>query len=75
MHYYVKLFLNTVPVEREIYVKEESSKTYSAFSYFVGKTLLEIPLAIIFPFIYASIGYWMTGLTKDFERFIVFGNV
>jgi ABC-type multidrug transport system permease subunit len=55
----------TVPVEREIYVKEESSKTYSAFSYFIGKTLLEIPLAFFFPLLYAAIGYWMSGLTQD----------
>lgn len=56
-------------------MKEESSKTYSCLAYFIGKTMLEIPLAILFPLIYASIGYWMTGLDKTFPQFIVFGTI
>ena len=61
-------------MEREIYVKEESSKTYSAFSYFIGKILIEIPLTAIIPLIYSLIGYWMLGLEKSFSNLAVFCN-
>jgi hypothetical protein len=33
----------TFPAERAVFLKEENSKLYRTFSYFMGKTSLEFP--------------------------------
>lgn len=41
----------TFPNERAVFLKEENGKYYSISSYFLGRTLLEYPFLVIFPFI------------------------
>lgn len=50
------------PEERSIFLKEENSKLYTTLSYFIGRTLVDLPILLIAPIIYSLIVYWMVGL-------------
>jgi ATP-binding cassette, subfamily G (WHITE), eye pigment precursor transporter len=45
---------------------------YRVSSYYLGKTIAEIPLTIVFPIIFGTICYWMIGLNSDLTCFFVF---
>ncbi|CAD8179154.1 unnamed protein product [Paramecium octaurelia] len=52
--------------ERDVFLREENSKLYTTFSYFMGKSFVEIPFCLISPIIQELILYWMIGLnSKD----------
>ena len=38
-------------VEREVFLREENSKIYTTFSYFVGKSTVDVPFMLITPII------------------------
>lgn len=59
----------TFPPERAVFLKEENGKYYSIFSYFVGRTVLELPVQIIFPFIVSIITFYMVNMTQTTEVF------
>ncbi|CAD8042834.1 unnamed protein product [Paramecium primaurelia] len=48
--------------ERDVFLREENSKLYTTFSYFMGKSFVEIPFCLITPIIQELILYWMVGL-------------
>ncbi|CAD8074209.1 unnamed protein product [Paramecium primaurelia] len=48
--------------ERDVFLREENSKLYTTFSYFIGKSFVEIPFCLITPVIQELILYWMIGL-------------
>ena len=59
--------------ERHIFVRETGSKYYSAFSYFLAKTVLDIfALRVIPVTIFAFIFYWLMGLRAEPETFVIF---
>ncbi|CAD8074233.1 unnamed protein product [Paramecium primaurelia] len=62
------------PQERDVFLREENSKLYSTFAYFVGKSSIEIPFLIIFPIIQQLICYWMIDL-NDQTASIVLINI
>ena len=37
--------------ERDVFLREENSKLYTTFSYFMGKSFVEIPFCLITPII------------------------
>ncbi|CAK84182.1 unnamed protein product (macronuclear) [Paramecium tetraurelia] len=59
------------PAERDVFLREENSKLYSTFAYFVGKSSIEIPFLILFPIIQQLIGYWMIGLNDQSASTVV----
>jgi hypothetical protein len=56
----------TLPIERTIFLKEENSKLYTVFSYFIGSTTIDIPLAIIFALLSSGILFWMLGMNDNY---------
>ena len=38
-------------IERDVFLREENSKLYSTFSYFIGKSTVELPLIVLGPII------------------------
>jgi len=40
-------------VERPVFLREYASKMYGVWSYFISKSIIEIPFQLIFPFIFA----------------------
>lgn len=55
----------TFPLERGVFLKEENSKLYKTISYFIGRSLTDIPYLFLVPLIFSCITYWMTGLNDS----------
>jgi len=64
----LSLFLD----ERDIFKKERAAGLYSVSAYFMAKFITELPVIIIYPFIFSSIAYWMIGFQKDPVHFFLF---
>lgn len=62
----------TFPEERPIFLKEENSKLYSVASYFTGRTLLEFPFLVFFPFLQSLITFFTVGLRSEVDVFFKF---
>lgn len=60
------------PAEKNIIRKDRSSGAYCLSAYFVSKSLIEIPLEMIYPFVYAVVVYWMAGLNPRFSSFVIY---
>eukprot|EP00741_Cyanophora_paradoxa_P023432 tig00021582_g22636.t1 len=58
--------------ERELFVRETAAGAYRPSTFFMAKSLTEVPQRVIFPFIFGTILYWMTGLNPAGERYILF---
>ena len=54
-----------VPIERDVFLREENSGLYRISSYFVGKLVVEIPLLVVSPTLFALGCLWTTGLNTD----------
>jgi len=63
------VFLNG---EMNVFLRERGSKTYKVSSYFLGKTLAEVPNLIILPIINSAITYWLCNLNPAVDRFFMF---
>merc|ERR1739838_506051 len=52
--------------------REQSSGMYRPISFFVGRTVSEMPAQLFFVWIMATIAYWMCGLQYDAEKYLIF---
>lgn len=52
-----------------VFLRESRSNLYCTDTYFLGKTVAELPLFIIIPIIFTTITYPMIGLRQDFGAF------
>jgi ABC-type multidrug transport system permease subunit len=59
-------------MERPVFLREQASKTYTVWSYFTAKTIVEIPFQFIFPILFSFIVYFACGFTREFNRFVIF---
>jgi ATP-binding cassette, subfamily G (WHITE), eye pigment precursor transporter len=57
------------PSERAVFLKEENSKMYGVFSYFMSRNIVDIPFLVILPAIYSLVTYWMVGLNSTPAQF------
>lgn len=60
------------PLERTVFLKEESAKLYGVTSYFLSRNTVEIPYALIFPVLQSLIFYWFVGLSSTAGQFFTF---
>lgn len=51
---------------------DHSSKMYHVSAYFIGNSLADLVLQLIYPIVFGTITYWVCGLHPDFSRFLVF---
>lgn len=58
-------------VELPVFLRETKSKLYSADTYFLGKTLAELPLFLLVPLILIIITYPMIGLKPTVSAFLI----
>lgn len=65
------LFFQTFCSELPIFYRETRSRLYRADTYFLGKTIAELPLFLIIPVLFTSIVYPMIGLQPGFVHFLM----
>ncbi|KAL6549776.1 ABC transporter G member 14 [Orobanche minor] len=61
----------TFPQERAMLIKETSSGTYRLSSYFLARTVGDLPMELALPTAFTCIFYWMGGLRPDPSTFIL----
>ncbi|CAJ1930774.1 unnamed protein product [Sphenostylis stenocarpa] len=61
----------TFPQERRMLIKERSSGMYRLSSYFLARTIGDLPLELALPTAFVFIIYWMGGLKPDPVTFIL----
>ncbi|XP_051151555.1 ABC transporter G family member 14-like [Andrographis paniculata] len=61
----------TFPQERRMLIKERSSGMYRLSSYFLARTVGDLPLELALPTAFTFIFYWMGGLKPDPVSFIL----
>lgn len=59
------------PYERPLFMREYSTGTYSAFTYFTSKVLIEIPVTFVQTLLQFVIVYWMIGLQGNFILYVL----
>ncbi|CAI2346937.1 unnamed protein product [Caenorhabditis sp. 36 PRJEB53466] len=64
--------VNVITSELPIFLREHKSNIYSVEAYFLAKSLAELPQYTVLPMMYATIVYWMAGLTVSAHAFLVF---
>ena len=52
-------------------MKERSSDMYRLSSYFMSRTMSEIPMEFLLPVIFLIVAYWMGGLRADAGAFLL----
>ncbi|KAK9269734.1 hypothetical protein L1049_001512 [Liquidambar formosana] len=60
----------TFPQERMMLEKERSSGMYKLSSYFMARTIGDLPMELILPTIFVIITYWMAGLKPTAGNFL-----
>jgi len=64
--------LQVFPLELPIFLREYTSGAYRTDSYFLARTMCEIPIQFVFPIIYGAITWWMVGFNDSATRFFCF---
>ena len=62
----------TFPSELNVFMKERSNGWYHSRTYYLAKTMADIPMQILFPMVYGSIIYLMSGQLFEPWRFVMF---
>ena len=60
------------PTERSVITRERASNMYRTSSYYVSKTIMDMPKTLLFNTIFSIIVYWMVGLRADAGAFFKF---
>ncbi|GKB73555.1 ABC transporter G family member 9-like protein [Tanacetum coccineum] len=60
----------TFPQEREMLAKERSSGMYKLSSYFMSRTIGDLPMELILPTLFCILTYWMAGLKPNAGSFL-----
>lgn len=62
----------TFPSELSVFIKERSNGWYHSRTYYLAKTMADIPMQILFPIVYGTIIYLMSGQLFEPWRFGMF---
>lgn len=61
-----------VPIERNIFLKEENSKMYRVSTYFLSKVFLEVPMNVFIQILFSVALYAAFGFIWQLENIILF---
>jgi ATP-binding cassette subfamily G (WHITE) protein 1 len=64
--------LSIFGAEKGVFTREHGAGYYSLPAYFFSKTLVEVPYQVIFPFMQATVIYWMVGLQAVASNYLIF---
>jgi ABC-2 type transporter len=48
-----------------IFLREHGAASYRVDTYFLGRTMAELPFQVIYPTIYGTIIYWLVGKSPN----------
>uniref|UniRef100_A0A1I7X6T8 ABC2_membrane domain-containing protein n=1 Tax=Heterorhabditis bacteriophora TaxID=37862 RepID=A0A1I7X6T8_HETBA len=57
----INIMIEVITSELPIFMREYKARMYSVQSYYISKSLAELPQYTLLPLIYSTIIYWMTG--------------
>uniref|UniRef100_H2Z062 ABC transporter domain-containing protein n=1 Tax=Ciona savignyi TaxID=51511 RepID=H2Z062_CIOSA len=57
--------------EMGIFRREHLNRMYAVAPYFIAKNIVELPTALIVPFLYATIVYFVTGMYPGWQQYII----
>ncbi|KAJ0750908.1 putative ABC transporter, AAA+ ATPase domain, ABC-2 type transporter [Helianthus annuus] len=60
----------TFPQERDMLTKERSSGMYRLSSYFMSRTIGDLPMELVLPTLFCIVTYWMAGLKPNLGSFL-----
>ena len=60
------------PRERAVYLRDHATGLHSTSSFFIARSLAEMPFILTFAYICATISYWMFGFQRDGSKYLVF---
>merc|ERR1712113_122777 len=63
--------IHTFLPERLVINKERASASYRLSAYFVANTVADLPVALLMPFIFVVISYWMVAPSFGFLTFVL----
>ncbi|KAK8792777.1 hypothetical protein WA158_004941 [Blastocystis sp. Blastoise] len=67
--------IQVFPLELNIFFPEYASGLYRVDTYYLAKSLVDLPFQIIFPVLFTCIVYYLVGLDPDFSRFLGFTGI
>lgn len=68
---YENEFFQVFCAELPVFLRETRSRLYRTDTYFLGKSLAELPLFLLVPFIFTTIAYPMIGLRPYFVNYLI----
>jgi len=66
------ILLNSFPQEKVIVLRERAAGMYSVSAYYLAKSLAEMVIQLVFPFIFTCCAYWLMGLQAEAGKFFIF---
>ncbi|KAL5006506.1 hypothetical protein ScPMuIL_015312 [Solemya velum] len=71
----VLTILDVFPSELQIFLREFGLDLYRVETYFLSKTISDLPYCILIPFTVTTIIYWMAGFRQDAESYLIAAGV
>ncbi len=65
----------TVTAELPIFLREHFNGMYRTDVYFLAKSVADVPLFVLLPFLFVVIDYWAIGLNSDADRFFICSGI
>lgn len=64
--------LQTFPLELPVFYREHKAGLYRTDTYYLAKTIADLPFQIIFTVIFCSIAYFLVGFSATLSQFLIF---
>jgi hypothetical protein len=64
-----------VTKELPVFDRERQDNLYRVLPFVLGRTLAALPIDILFPFLFSTVAYWLSGLRPDLYHYVMFGII
>lgn len=64
--------LQTFPLELPVFYREHKAGLYRTDTYYLAKTVADLPFQVIFTIIFCSIAYFLVGFSATLSQFLIF---